>query len=158
MITTVKYNLHPLCKAIPEPTAEEKRDLYDDIRKNGLKEPIVLYDGQILDGRSRAEACAHLGIEARYVEWEQLCKDARRGGPAAYVYSKNITRRHLNWTKSQRAMLAAKLISLHEKEAKERQLGGLKRGASRQRKNALRGTTAKPCTAKRRSKWLRRWE
>ena len=43
----------------------------EDIRVNGLREPITLHlDGSILDGRNRERACAVAGVEPRFVEWD----------------------------------------------------------------------------------------
>ena len=48
----MKYELHPACKAWPEMLAPELAELADDIRDNGLREPITLTpDDLLLDGR-----------------------------------------------------------------------------------------------------------
>jgi hypothetical protein len=41
----------------------------DDIRQNGLVEPVALLDGLVLDGRNRLRACEIAGVEPRFVEW-----------------------------------------------------------------------------------------
>ena len=45
--------LHPYCKIFPAMSQEEMKELADDIGKRGLLEPIIKYEGTILDGRSR---------------------------------------------------------------------------------------------------------
>jgi len=88
-----KLELHLYCILFPACTEEELRTLTDDIRQNGLLEPIVLLDGKILDGRNRYQACQELGIEPETVEYDG-------DDPLAFVLSKNLYRRQL--TTSQR--------------------------------------------------------
>ena len=42
---------------MPSADEDELQSLIDDIRANGLLDPIVLFERRILDGRSRAVAC-----------------------------------------------------------------------------------------------------
>ena len=60
------YEIHELAALIPEMSADEFRGLCDDIRTNGLIEPIVLYEDRVLDGRHRYRACIETGIEPRF--------------------------------------------------------------------------------------------
>lgn len=78
-------------------------DLVEDIRKNGVLEPIVFHEGAVLDGRNRYMAARQLGIEYPYVEYEG-------DDPLGYVISHNLKRRHL--TESQRAMVGGRLAKL----------------------------------------------
>jgi hypothetical protein len=73
------------------------------IKENGLKEPIVLLDGAILDGRNRYNACVAAGVKPTFVPFQG-------DDPVQFVIDANINRRHLN--DSQRAMLAATLATL----------------------------------------------
>lgn len=99
----MEYELHDLCKILPDMSAEQFRAHVADIRANGLLHPIVLHEGKILDGRHRYRACLEIGAEPRFVEFAG--RDA-----LAYVLSENLHRRHLS--ESQRAMVAAKLASM----------------------------------------------
>lgn len=93
----------------------------DDIAEHGLRTPVELYEGRILEGRNRAKACKELGIEVEYIELD----DHDIGGdPVAYVVSANLKRRHLS--ESQRAMVAVELEAYHAKAAKERMRAGKK--------------------------------
>jgi ParB-like chromosome segregation protein Spo0J len=60
---------HPICLLIPSADEDELQDLTDDIRAHGLLNPIVLFEGMILDGRNRAAACERAGVAPRYVQF-----------------------------------------------------------------------------------------
>lgn len=120
---TLKYPPHELATIFPPMTAQEKRDLANDIRKNGLVDPIILFDDQILDGRSRFEACLNADVEPRYINFDELPAAVKEAGPLSFVIARNMKRRHL--TPSQLAIIAAETIPQFEKRAKERQQAGL---------------------------------
>lgn len=96
--------LHPLCELFPPMDEEDFARLVEDIRQNGLIEPIIVYEGDtILDGRNRFAACQEAGVKPVFAEF--VGQD-----PVAFVFSKNLSRRHLN--ESQRAMLGTRLATL----------------------------------------------
>ena len=39
------------------PRRRHLKELRDDIKKNGLRDPLLLLDGKLLDGRNRYRAC-----------------------------------------------------------------------------------------------------
>ena len=108
---------HPLATLIPPMSSDELEKLTQDIRHNGLLEPVVLFEGQILDGRHRWQACLSAGVDPRFEEFVG-------NDPVSYVLSKNLHRRHL--TSAQKAAIAAEALPLLEKQAKARQLSTLK--------------------------------
>ena len=108
-----RYSYHPACKLFPKLPDDQLRDLADDIKRNGLQNPIVLLNGKILDGRNRLAACKIAGVEPRFKEWRG------KGSPVEWVISQNLMRRHLS--ASQKAVVALDLLPLLEKEAKQRQ-------------------------------------
>ena len=112
-VVNMKYSYHPACLLFPKLGDQELQELAADIKASGLRNPIVLYQGKILDDRNRLAACEIAGVGPRFVEWNG------KGSPVEWVISENLIRRHL--TASQRAVIAHDLLPLLEKEAKERQ-------------------------------------
>jgi len=107
MIETMDYRMlecHPYCLAIPEMTEQEFAELKEDISGSGLLEPIVLFEGMILDGRHRFRACMELEIEPWFKPFDG--PDSARD----YVISKNLRRRNL--TEEQVLMATAALARL----------------------------------------------
>ncbi len=94
---------HAIANIFPMMSTAEYDQLKADISANGLLEPIVIYNGLILDGRNRYLACADLGITPEYETYNG-------DDPRAFVISKNLHRRHLNET--QRAVVASKLANM----------------------------------------------
>jgi FtsZ-binding cell division protein ZapB len=85
---------HPLSAAFPAMSAEDFAALVDDVKAHGQREPIMLFEGMVLDGWHRYQACEKLGVRADKFEF-------KGEDPAAFVLSHNLHRRHL--TPSQRA-------------------------------------------------------
>ncbi len=94
---------HSLANLFPLVDGDEFDALVQDISANGLQEPVVLFEGQILDGRNRYRACETAGVSCQYRIYDGT-------DPAACVVSLNLYRRHLS--ESQRAMVAAKLANM----------------------------------------------
>ncbi len=94
------YPVHPYAEFFPLLEGEQLKDLIADIKKHGLNEKVLLYEGAILDGRNRARACVRAKVPIKTREYKG--KD-----PLAHALSLNLIRRHL--TESQRAMVGAKL-------------------------------------------------
>jgi hypothetical protein len=114
--------IHPYAAIFPPMTGPEFKGLCRSIARDGLDEPIVLYEGKILDGRSRYDGCLVTKVAPRFRDYAGEC-----GSPLNFVVSKNLHRRHL--TEGQPAMVAAKLVPLFEEEARQRQGAALKQGA-----------------------------
>lgn len=93
---------HQFADIFPMIEGEQLNQLKEDIKEHGCLEPIVLFEGKILDGRNRYKACYELGIKPKEEQYTGT-------KPLEYVISLNLKRRHLN--ESQRAMIAEKLTN-----------------------------------------------
>jgi ParB/Sulfiredoxin domain len=98
---------HPACLLLPEMTADEFRELVEDIRVNGQQHPILVdEDGMILDGRHRYRACSDLFK----TPWVQTVCNITEAGKITKIMSLNVHRRHLST--QQRAAIAADLATM----------------------------------------------
>src|SRR5918996_3792353 len=97
------YRVHPFAEQFPLLEGEEFDDLTADIKKHGLREPIILTHDQstIIDGRNRYRAC-----EAALVDpvFETLGEQYTETMILDLIVSKNLERRHL--TPGQKDLLA----------------------------------------------------
>lgn len=113
----MNYEFHPLANIFPLIEGQPFDDLVADVKKNGVREPIWMYQHQILDGRNRYRAAKQAGrdVEIRSYEGDDA---------VSFVISLNLHRRHLN--ESQRAAVAAKLANLaHGGDRKSNQAANL---------------------------------
>jgi ParB-like chromosome segregation protein Spo0J len=110
---------HSAAAMFPMMSADELQALAADIEAHGLVEPVVLFEGKILDGRNRVKACELAGVRVDTVAW--VPQDQRT--PIEFVISANLYRRHLST--SQRAIIAATdVLPKLEAEAKVNQAHG----------------------------------
>jgi ParB-like chromosome segregation protein Spo0J len=108
---------HPVAEVFPMIGSDELKELAEDIRKNGMIEPITLCQGKILDGRNRLAAGKLVGFPFRRINFRELLCHL---DPQAYVISANIQRRHL--TPEQKRELIAKLVKADPSKS-NRQIG-----------------------------------
>lgn len=116
--------VHPAAAVLPLVDGAEFEELKESIRKHGLRQPVVVHNGEVIDGRNRLrawQAIHELGDSGRaatppppQVEWQPSNGET----VADFVISANIQRRHL--TPCQRAAAAVLLAELVEKESAER--------------------------------------
>jgi ParB-like chromosome segregation protein Spo0J len=109
-ITKTGQNMefHPVADLFPMMSQDEFEVLCLDIATNGLREPILLANGMIADGRNRYKACRSVDVDPHYREWNG------DGELLDTVVSLNLKRRHLS--ESQRAMVGAKLANMKQGE------------------------------------------
>jgi len=114
----VTYPVHRAAELFPMMNAAALQGLADDIREHGQREPVVLFDGAVLDGRNRLRACELAGVEPVFVTVESY----EVGDPIDFVLSLNEKRRHM--TDSQLATLAVDVNALNAVLAAERARAG----------------------------------
>jgi ParB-like chromosome segregation protein Spo0J len=111
---------HKLALAFPKYKSKDFVILFRDIQEHGVRVPITMFEGKVLDGRNRFEAAARAGLtEIPASEFEGSFDQARD-----FVISLNMNRRHL--TDDQRAGIAAKLATMkHGGNRSKPPIGGL---------------------------------
>jgi protein gp37/ParB-like chromosome segregation protein Spo0J len=97
------YEVHPFADAFPLIEGNDFEELIADIKRQGLRTPIVLsHDGKVLiDGRNRWRACDAAGVDAVF---EKLPERYTEAMILDFIVSTNMARRHLN--PGQRAAVA----------------------------------------------------
>jgi len=110
--TTQQMEKHKF-NIFPEAKPEDYTRILDDIRANGFdeKQPITLYQGEIIDGWNRQRACDELKIEPTYYHFNGTDSEA-----IAYMMRTN-KRRNLN--SGQWACIAAEADELLKAIAEE---------------------------------------
>ena len=103
----IELAFHAIADIFPLMDGQPLADLTEDIKIHGLREPIWLYEGQILDGRNRWRACQAAGVEPVFADYT--------GDDAlAFAVSLNLHRRHLN--ASQLGMAGANIATIKQGE------------------------------------------
>jgi hypothetical protein len=62
-----ELEFHPIAEIFPMLDDESVgfKALVEDIKANGLKEPVWRYEGKVIDGRNRVRACKAAGVEIK---------------------------------------------------------------------------------------------
>lgn len=107
---------HAIADIFPLMDGQPLADLTEDIRQHGLREPIWLYEGRILDGRNRYRACQAAGIEPVFADYQD-------DDPVGFVVSLNLHRRHL--TNGQKIIAAGRAATLKKGRPKKNTPNGV---------------------------------
>ena len=126
---------HPAAEVFPLLKGKEFAALVSDIRAHGLNQPILLFEGAILDGRNRWLACEEAGVKPRTEAWNE-------GNPWDFVWSQNAARRHLK--PGQKAAICRKVTKestawVVAQQAHEEEANAARSAASKGNKNAAKG-------------------
>lgn len=104
----VDYEYSELSTVFPSFQGDpEFNDLIDSIKREGLLDPIVVWQGKIVDGRHRHLACKEARVQPEYT---YLPDDWSLDKVKSRVVALNVLRRHL--TTGQRALVAAALANM----------------------------------------------
>ena len=93
---------HTLSAAFPSMSAADLKELAADIGANGLHTSITLYQGEVLDGWHRYQACQMVNVTPSMVDYVG-------DDPVAFVKSANCHRRQLSASQK-----AAAIVALHD--------------------------------------------
>ncbi|MEV0556295.1 DUF5131 family protein [Streptomyces sp. NPDC050597] len=109
------YEVHAFAGAFPLIDGEEFEELVRDIKRNGLREPIILnHDRTVLiDGRNRWRACEEAGSDPVF---ETLPERYTEHMILDLIVSKNLARRQLN--QGQKSAMAVEYERYHEAATK----------------------------------------
>ena len=100
---------------IPASTNEEYEQLKENIKNEGLREPIITWNNTIIDGHHRYRICNELNIEYKTIEKQFNDLDEVR----TWMITNQFGRRNIN--SYQRAVLALELEKTLSKVAKEKE-------------------------------------
>lgn len=110
---------HPIADVFPMIPEDSKQweELKYSILDIGQQNPIVLYDGMVLDGRNRLKACIEMEVEPKFINFEDTGYDG--DDIEWYVLAQNAHRRHL--TKDQLDAATLGIFQYSQKRADEKQ-------------------------------------
>src|SRR4051812_16584258 len=107
MSDSFPWPVHPAAHLFPMLSKKELSELSEDIKKNGLIDPVWLYEENdtvfLIDGRNRVLACqlAHVEIKTKTYTGDD---------PIGFSLSQNSKRRHLSMGQIAMATLAAERL------------------------------------------------
>ena len=110
---TYDYVAHELADLLPMIDDKKLLDLKADIAKHGILEPILLFEGRILDGRNRHKAAKAVGHKFTPANFKTF--DGDYAAAESYVFSTNYLRRQL--TNAQKAEIIRKMIEKYPDES-----------------------------------------
>jgi len=105
-------------KLIPALTAEEFKQLEENILKDGIRDPLVLWNRYLIDGHNRYQIAFKHGLEYKTIDKE--FKDESE--VKEWMINNQFGRRNLS--NYQRSVLALELESVFSQRAKEQQIEG----------------------------------
>lgn len=119
--TVARVRIDPEFSSLIPPLAEEeRRQLEENLKRDGCRDPLVTWRGVLLDGHNRKGICERLGIEYDVREIELADRDAAK----VWIIRNQFGRRNLAaYQRGELALLLEPLIAVHAK-ANQRAAGG----------------------------------
>jgi ParB-like chromosome segregation protein Spo0J len=115
-MTTFTGEIHPYADMFPMLPDADLDALAADISSNGQRHPILLtFDGVLVDGRNRLEACKRAGVPPKFRTID--------ADPVGYIISANMQRRDL--TQGQKAHLAVAALTVQNLDSSVRELAAI---------------------------------
>lgn len=106
--------IDPEFKALIPPLAPQERDqLEENLKADGCRDPIVTWQGWLLDGHNRFEICTRLGIEYRVTSLDLADKAAALD----WMDANQLGRRNL--TPEQMSLLRGRIYNRSKKTMAE---------------------------------------
>ena len=115
---------------IPPLTADERKQLEENILKDGVRDPLVVWEGTLVDGHNRYEIARKHGLEYRVVEKEFRDEDEA----TLWIIDNQFGRRNL--PDVDRIMLSQKRSGVLAEMAKKRQKEAVSRANAEKPKRA----------------------
>lgn len=115
----MELDFHPWTAIFPRVNGDDLAMLASEIRKYGQAEPITVYEGKILDGRARYQACQLIGFEPKIAVFEPMAGQGSADDALLWMVQKNVGERHLS--KAQLAAIAHSLLLLLYPQHKEKE-------------------------------------
>ena len=117
---------HPLSELLPLMSAAEFARLKESLELDGQQVPAIVFEGRVLDGRNRCQACVELGLLLRVQTFSGTEDQA-----LMYVIAANQHRRELS--KSLRAVVAVDLLPHISKDVNRKRIEKLKQSLAARR-------------------------
>jgi hypothetical protein len=106
-------------RLLPEMQPEEYRQLEDNIRRDGCRDPIVVWGNIIIDGHHRYEICRKLGLPFHTIEMNfQSREEAMRWICLNQIGRRNITAELLKYQIGKRYNVEKILSSVHNPQGR----------------------------------------
>lgn len=131
-------SVHPVVAQFPRLADDAYATLFDDIKANGQRKAVCMYQGMIWDGRARYDACMDLGLVPKVAV-------LRRGDPIIFLLHRHRDKFGLPRSPERNAALAIlnRIETLEwKKEAQDRREGWI---AAARTEFQVQRRYAKPC-------------
>jgi ParB-like chromosome segregation protein Spo0J len=121
----IDWNFHIVVGYLPAMDAEEREELKADMKANGMRVPIEMWNDYVIDGRHRLEVAQELGIPDAEILRKARIFEGTEAEAIRHAWGLNGLRRNLS--SSQRAALAVE-IGLYADQASKTHVGRKKKG------------------------------